>query len=1416
MQREDGSLISRGVPAGARPGLVPRSRACRDGLVLMCDGYDYAPRWRPGERLEQLFEARVDELERAGRRSELAVDGPAGALTYVELDARANQLARFLAAARGLGPGDRVGLCFEGAVNAYLGILAVLKLGAAYVPLDPGFPPERIAYIAADAELAAVLSEATLADTLDLLAGEAQAIYVDVLAVEISAQPTDRLAAPGAAPDQAAGEDGPDADADEDGLCYVVYTSGTTGRPKGVAVSHSSICNFVRVAAEAYGIQSGDRVYQGLTIAFDFSIEEIWTAWMVGATLVPKPGGVNLIGPELNDFLLEQGVSALCCVPTLLATLEDDLPAMRFLLVSGEACPPDLAERWHRPGRRFLNVYGPTEATVSATWTVLQPGRPVTIGVPLPSYCTVILDPDENRALPAGAVGELGLAGIGLAQGYLGRPELTARAFLPDFLDLPENPSGRIYRTGDLCRVTEEGEIEHHGRIDTQIKLRGYRIEPGEIEAVLRQVPGVAQAAVSTCELAAGDTELVGYYTLRRGAHAIDLGAAYEMLRAELPAYMVPPHLEQLDALPLLPSGKLDRRALPTPGSARRGGPETTYVPPSSEIEAALASELAEVLGVPRVSSEAHFFEDLGANSLLLARWVARLRRLERDLPAISMRDIYLHPSVRALAAAVAAPGAGTEGTASWREPDLPAARGRPHHALCGLLQVLAFLAYVALASVAVDAGAGWLTAGRGPLELYARAVAFGAALLVGMALIPIIAKWVLIGRFTPRRIPIWSFAYLRFWIVKTLVIANPLALLALGSPLYILYLRALGAKVGRHTLILSRHVPVCADLVQIGSDCVINRDAFLNGYRARGGVIELGAVAIGDGAFVGERAVLDICTELGDGAELGHSSSLHAGQVVPAGECWHGSPGRRAPAGQRYQRVPATLGRRGGDERPEDYARAGNAAGRSGVMHGTVRLLLLLATVGPLEAALAALLMTHPHFLDRLGAGAGALVAAVLVFGSLALALLMASTVPRLLSRALEPGRVYRVHGLHYVIARIVTRTSNLHALTALFGDSVAIVHYLRLLGYHFGLLEQTGSNFGLDVRQDVPALSHIGTGTMVSDGLSIMNAEFSSASFRVTPVVVGARNFLGNAISFPAGAQVGDNCLLATKVMVPTEGPRRENVGLLGSPCFEIPRTVERDTRFDHLSVGAERRRRLVAKTRHNLLTMVLHLLVEYLFVLGLVLIALSRFGGSGARDWGATVAVTVAELTFGVVLFVLVERLVLGFGSLRPRFCSIYEPEFWRHERYWKVPVLGYLHAFDGTPLKGVIWRALGVRIGRRVFDDGCAIVERTLVSIGNDTSLNMGATLQSHSLEDGTFKSDHITVGAGCTVSTGTLVNYGACMEDGSVVEVDSFLMKGSYVTSGTRWRGNPATEISIAKASTGMEAATAHRTELPSP
>ena len=299
--------------------------------------------------------------------------------------------------------------------------------------------------------------------------------------------------------------------------------------------------------------------------------------------------------------------------------------------------------------------------------------------------------------------------------------------------------------------------------------------------------------------------------------------------------------------------------------------------------------------------------------------------------------------------------------------------------------------------------------------------------------------------------------------------------------------------------------------------------------------------------------------------------------------------------------------------------------------------------------------------------------------------------------------------------------------------------------------------------------------------------------------PVSVGRRNFLGNNIAFPPHARTGDNVLLGTKVMVPLDGEVRQNVGLLGSPCFEIPRSVDRDSAFDGLKTPDQRHDRLRLKNRHNLWTALLFLAVRWFDLVVVTAMAwavarvFARYGAWALSAW------SIAALLFSILYFVAVERCATLCRALRPRFCSIYERPFWRHERFWKLCApTGVEVLLNGTPLKNTLWRMCGVQmLGGRVFDDGCAMTERTLVTLGRDCTLNAGSTIQCHSLEDATFKSDGIVIGAGCTVGTNGFVHYGVTMGEGSALATDSFLMKGSEVRPRTRWAGNPAAETPTA-------------------
>ena len=702
-------------------------------------------------------------------------------------------------------------------------------------------------------------------------------------------------------------------------------------------------------------------------------------------------------------------------------------------------------------------------------------------------------------------------------------------------------------------------------------------------------------------------------------------------------------------------------------------------------------------------------------------------------------------------------------------------------------LQFLTFVGYSYLLGVVVVHGYEWISAGAGVAEVYLRSVVFGTAAFVGMCTLPVVVKWILVGRWKVADIRVWSLPYFRFWLVKTLVRGNPMVLFA-GSPLYAVYLRALGAKIGRGTVILSRHVPACTDLLTIGDGALVRKDSFFTCYQAHDGVIRTGRVAIGSDAVVGEMTVLDIDTSLGDGGQLGHSSSLHRGMSVPDGEHWHGSPAQRTEVDYgMVERVRCGRVRRAAYSTLQVlsllllYVPLG--------IGGGALLLAAVPRLGALLEAEAVALTGWTFFLDA------AVVSAVLFFGSAIVGIVVVVVVPRILGRAIQPGRVYRLYGIRWSIHRSIARLTNLKFYLQLFGDSSYIVHYLQVVGYGLSHVEQTGSNFGMGVKHETPFAVQVGSGTMVADGLSVLNADFSSSSFRVSPASIGPRNFLGNNVAYPAGGRTGANCLLATKVMVPLDGPVREGVGLLGSPCFEIPRTVDRDARFDHLKSGAALRRGLRAKNAHNLRTMGLFLLQRWVHVLGLTVLAMAA--ADLYHSWGALAFAlfSLLALLFSIVYFCLVERATTRFRPLRARYCSIYDPYFWWHERYWKLmtpPAIGTMLA--GTPFKNVVSRMQGVRTGRRVFDDGCMPVEKSLVSIGDRCTLNAASVIQSHSQEDGAFKSDHSTVGAGCTLGVGAFVHYGVTLGDGAELAPDSFLMKGEEVPPHARWGGNPAREM----------------------
>jgi amino acid adenylation domain-containing protein len=598
-------------------------------------------------------------------------------LTYAELEARANRLAHFLAG-RGIGPESPVGLLLPRSLELVVAILGTLKAGAFYVPLDPTDPAERLRFIWRDARAGCAAGAAAL------LLGDAE------LAGWLPAAPEcGRLVDPARHREEIAAQSAgpPAAAALPDNLAYLIYTSGSTGRPKGVAVAHRALVNTIDVAIKRFGAGPGSRVLQLASIGFDASVLEIWMALATGGTLVLTPRETLLSTEALARELTACEITVMALSPSVLERIEGaDFPRLRSVIAGAEACLAATARRW-AADRSLWNVYAPTEATIFATAfaCTADQGEAPPLGRAIPGMRAHLLN-DDLAPVGPGEPGEIFLGGVGVARGYHGRPDLTAERFLPD----PSSAHGeRLYRTGDMGRVQASGDIEFLGRADQQVKVRGLRVELGEIETVLAGHPAVLSAAVvarpaleeSGGAAASGDKRLVAYLVPRSVDATPTASELRTFLARLLPEYMIPAAFVQLGALPLTSTGKLDRKALPVLGRERLGCDEG-YVAPAGPLEERLARIWGEVLALDRVGARDNLFE-LGGHSLIATQIVNRVRaQLGLELPLL---DVFAHPTVAGQAESLAIRGAGdaaaraTGVSGEWRLPPIARAdRGGP------------------------------------------------------------------------------------------------------------------------------------------------------------------------------------------------------------------------------------------------------------------------------------------------------------------------------------------------------------------------------------------------------------------------------------------------------------------------------------------------------------------------------------------------------------------------------------------------------------------------------------------------------------------------------------------------------------------------------------------------------------------
>ena len=1218
-------------------------------------------------------------------------------VTYGELAERAAAYARQLAPVTSRDAIVALRFARE-SVDLYAAQLGVWMSGAAFTCIDPTFPEAHVRALLDDARPVAVLS-----------------------------------GPPHAAPSP------PPRPPDANSLAYVVYTSGTTGQPKGVMVEHGGIAHLVRSDVDEFGLRPDARVAQCSSPAYDSSIEETWLAFAAGATLVVVDDETARSGPDLAPWLARERITVFCPPPTLLRALGDArLPALRLLYVGGEALPQDLADRW-APGRLLVNGYGPTECTVTVLRGRVHEGRPVTIGTPVRGH----------RAWIGGgaAEGELCIAGPGIARGYLRRPQESAQKF-------PSHPEhGRYCRTGDLVRRDAGGAYEYLGRIDAQVKVRGYRIE---LEAVEARLAGCAGVRAAGCRV---QGSLLAAHLVADGP--LDLDAIRRELRAALPPHMVPSRLATIDRLPTGVGGKLDRRALP-----EIAAPAGAAAASRNDAEREVAAAFATALGCdapPSIHDD--FFVDLGGDSLTAVGVVTAIRGGRGG--AVTVRDLYEAPTVAALAARL-------------RRPRPVAAAPPPAPGGSTVLFTLAQALFLCAELAAASAVAWWLWFGLLPL-LVAGAGLAGTLLLAPPLLFALLllyaplsvlavalAKRLLVGRYRAGRHAAWGSFHLRHWIVAHCASRIPWRLLQ-GTVLLDSALRLLGARIGRKVH-LHRGIDLARggwDLLSIGDLASCGRDVALRTVDLSEGHLVCGAVTIGDGATLDVRASLGPGSAVGREGYLGAHACVADGANVPDGERWEGVP---AAAAGRAAEAPAI----------------GRGVPMGPARHAIASLLarLLLWVVGALPAVLLALAAARmaddpaARLLSWLEAPALTPRALALALGlpllSLPLRLLLQAAALRCMGRV-RAGTFPRA-SLDAV--RLFAKIATVESAGRWLSGSLLWPRWLALAGMRVGRGCEVST-----ILDAVPESVAIGPESFFADGIHLGGPAVHRGAVTVGDTRIGARTFLGNHAVVPAG-HVWPEDLFVGVSTVADPARARPGSAWFGLPAIELParQVVACDRRLTHDPAPVRFATRCVWEAlRFGVPALPGALVLGWLWAVG----------GDARRAPLATLAAGALAVFAALALkWLLLGRVRPGQHVFWSCWCGRWDLLYVA----WGFWAGGPLAALGGTLLLNGFLRLAGMRIGRRVllgrgFEQ---VIDPDMLEFGDGATVT--CQFQAHSFEDRVLKIDRLTIGPGATAGHNAVVFYGAALGEGVAVGANSVAMKGERLSAPGRYSGSPLARV----------------------
>lgn len=1270
-------------------------------------------------------------------------------LTYAELDQWSDGIAAYLAK-EGIGRNDYVGVWWKRGLELHAAILGIVKAGAAYVPVDREIPAERVEVIMGEVGATACFSM--------------QQLNVQCKMLQVPRPPNplkgERLK-PATPPLGGGGDD----------CAYVLYTSGSTGKPKGIPISHKQICHLVRSEQSVLGIRSEDKVYQGFSVSFDMWCEETWISYFAGATLWVADNTTSKAIDELGGTLKQEQITVLHAVPSLLAVMEDTIPSLRIVNAGGEACTPQVLAKWAKHGINFYNSYGPTETTVTATIARLNPGDAIVIGEPLPNYNLAVVD-DKLNLLPAGEAGELVITGPGVSSGYIKLPKLTHEKFVAKPASLSMLPGTRVYRTGDAAIINKDGSIDVQGRFDDQIKLRGYRIELGEIENKLNAIMGVRSAAVAVRKDSTGQEQLVGYVVMEdqvcieENLFRIELGKT-------LPSYMVPGTIMALPEMPRMPSGKINRKALPTP-EAFTEGPDNSAgeaIDLNAPIHDRVLAVLRKTFPGKNIELSMDFFDDLGGHSLLAAGFVSQLRR-DAGLPHASLKDVYIHRPLSILVEAWdKQPQEQKAKESTYKKPPLW------RYLTCWLAQSVSLLIIYGLFAfqVFIPYLGYYYVDQETDTVLYSILTSLALFALIApiFTLLCIATKWLVIGKFKEGDYPLWGSYYFRWWFVKTMQRLLPAQFLN-STPLYPVYLRTLGMKIAPDAQI-SDFAFDAEDLISIGSDASLSSQTRLSNVWVEDGMLKLRRITIGDHAYIGSASMISGDTVIEDWGELQDLSHLQQGKRIKSGEVWQGSP-----AQFKEKKEIADL------PQPLPVSKATRAKYK--LLFSLFILVFPIVILVPLLPTIMAI-----NSLDNAAGDydfsymvhAPTLALLYIVLFSLETIVLC-----RIFLWKIKPGK-YPIYSRLYVRKWFTDQllSLNLIVLHPIYA-TIYVSRFFRALGAKIG--KDTEISTASNVTHP---LLEIGDGAFVADAVTLGEADVRGQQLILDKTTIESYSFVGNSALIPQGYHLQGNMLIGVLSTPPDAAQMAESTSRdwFGSPAIALPRRQESNPFPPELTIRPKKRRKLA----RALVEFIRIILPETAIICSSILFI--AYGHDLVVDeplWKIILYFPFYYLFYmGVPAFLLTVLLKWVFiGKYKAQQKPMWTWKVWRSEAitstYEALSIPFLLEYMQGTPWLPLLMKLLGVKTGRRVWMNTTDITEFDMVTICDDAMLNADCGPQTHLFEDRVMKIGPVKIGARSSIGAGTIILYDSEVGDDTKIEALSLVMKGERLAPATDWTGSP--------------------------